>query len=78
MGLRANDLISVQICGGECSFEWQSKNKIIARTGINGVKGIIISSGSFDCHLKKTHLSYYYYYFKGKGDVIVTTNSGGK
>ncbi|CAG9808798.1 unnamed protein product [Chironomus riparius] len=51
LGLRANDLISVQICGGECSFEWQSKNKIIARTGINGVKG--------------------------KGDVIVTTSSGG-
>jgi len=54
LGLRANDLISVQICGGECSFEWQSKNKIIARTGINGVKGtVIFSSGSFDCHCKK-------------------------
>lgn len=39
------------ICGGECSFEWQSKNKIIARTGISGVKG--------------------------KGDVVVTTLSGG-
>lgn len=46
-----NDLVSVQICGGDCSFEWQSKNKIIARTGINGIKG--------------------------KGDVIITTGSGG-
>lgn len=44
-------MIGVQICGGDCSFEWQSKNKIVARTGINGVKG--------------------------KGDVIVTTLSGG-
>ncbi|KAG5674156.1 hypothetical protein PVAND_004140 [Polypedilum vanderplanki] len=51
LGTRANDLIAVEVCGGECSFEWQSKNKIIARTGINGQKG--------------------------KGDVIVTTLSGG-
>lgn len=51
LGVKANDLISVQICGGECSFEWQSRNKIIARTGINGTKG--------------------------KGDVVVTTLSGG-
>ena len=46
-----NDLITVLICGGECSFEWQSKNKIVARTGINGVKG--------------------------KGDIVITTLSGG-
>lgn len=52
LGLRASDLLSVLICGGECFFEWQSKNKIIARTGINGTKG--------------------------KGDVIVTTLSGGE
>lgn len=49
--MKANDLISVLICGGECSFEWQSKNKIIARIGITGAKG--------------------------KGDVVVTTLSGG-
>lgn len=51
MGVRANDLISVEICGGECSFEWQSKNKVIARTRVNGK----------NC----------------KGDVVVTTLSGG-
>ncbi|CRL05667.1 CLUMA_CG018700, isoform A [Clunio marinus] len=51
LGVKANDLIGVQICGGDCSFEWQSRNKIIARTGINGTKG--------------------------KGDVIVTSLSGG-
>jgi IPT/TIG domain len=51
LGVKPNDLIVVLICGGECSFEWQSKNKIVARTGINGVKG--------------------------KGDVVVTTLSGG-
>jgi exocyst complex component 2 len=44
-------LLTVQICGGDCFFEWQSKNKVIARTGINGVKG--------------------------KGDIILTTQSGG-
>lgn len=49
--MNANDLISVSICGGECSFEWQSKNKIVARTGINGTKG--------------------------KGDIVITTLSGG-
>lgn len=51
LGVKSNDLISVLICGGECSFEWQSKNKIVARIGINGAKG--------------------------KGDVVVTTLSGG-
>lgn len=51
LGTKANDLISVNICGGNCSFEWTSRNKIIARTGINGSKG--------------------------KGDIIVTTLSGG-
>lgn len=51
LGVKANDLISVLICGGECSFEWQSRNKIVARTGINGAKG--------------------------KGDIVITTQSGG-
>lgn len=49
--MKANDLLSVLICGGECSFEWQSKNKIVARTGISGTKG--------------------------KGDIVITTLSGG-
>ncbi|EZA62577.1 hypothetical protein DMN91_005509 [Ooceraea biroi] len=52
LGVKAQDLIGLTICGCDCllSAEWKSSNKIIARSG--------------PC--------------KGRGDIIVTTRSGGQ
>ena len=52
LGLKAQDFLSLTICGLDCTLtsEWKSQNKIIARSGL--------------C--------------KGRGDIIVTTLSGGK
>jgi exocyst complex component 2 len=49
LGLRANELTGVTICGSTCTFEWQSKNKVIARIGNDIIEGkgdvIVTTSG---------------------------------
>ncbi|XP_011496925.1 PREDICTED: exocyst complex component 2 [Ceratosolen solmsi marchali] len=52
LGIKAQDLIGLKICGCDCTLlaEWKSPNKVIARSG--------------SC--------------KGRGDIIVTTLSGGQ